>query len=115
MYCLLTKNLILSWHLNGLDPDLIRILDSIFSFFYSVYRSDLYLPLVLTILRLGHERTITYLGMTKQFTTPAFFDCLIANDLQYRMIPHEVVKNCNFATSFEGNIGLFVVFKSSWS
>ena len=60
----------------------------------SVYREDLYVPLILTILQYSHAHTVTYLGLTKQFMTPSFFESLSSHGLQYRMIPHAVIKSC---------------------
>ena len=79
----------------------------------SVYREDLYVPLILTILQYSHAHTVTYLGLTKQFMTPSFFESLSSHGLQYRMIPHAVIKSCAAVQdAVDENIGLFLVFRT---
>ena len=80
---------------------------------FSVYREDLYLPLILTILKYSHVHTVTYLGLTKQFMSPSFFECLRSHGLLYRMIPHAVIKSyAADQDAVDENIGLFLVFRA---
>jgi hypothetical protein len=72
---------------------------------YSVYREDLYTPLVRTLLDLMHANSICFLGSTKQFTTPVFFQLLTRHGLVYKKIPHGSM------SSSDENIGIFVIHR----
>jgi hypothetical protein len=72
---------------------------------YSVYKEDLYTPLVHTLLDLMHADSICFLGSTKQFTTPVFFQLLTRHGLVYKKIPHGSMP------SSDENIGIFVIHR----
>mmetsp|Transcript_7641 Transcript_7641/g.10843 ORF Transcript_7641/g.10843 Transcript_7641/m.10843 type:complete len:128 (-) Transcript_7641:350-733(-) len=73
-----------------------------------VYREDLYQPLISAILKYIHSRSVVFLGMTKQFTKPSFFELLVSSGLCYRMIPFEYL--CKSNDNLADNIGLFVLY-----
>lgn len=72
---------------------------------YSVYREDLYTPLVRTLLDLMHSDSICFLGSTKQFTTPVFFQLVNKYGLVYKKMPHGSMP------SSDENIGIFVIHR----
>ena len=102
-----------------------------------VYREDLFQPLITTLIAKSHEKTVIFLGITRQFATsaegPLFFDLLTENGYFYKKIPFESVvpdadPNPNLNPnpdptngtdlligardlSSDANIGIFVVYR----
>jgi len=52
-----------------------------------VYREDLYQPLIDTIRRLSTKETLVFLGLTRLFAKPVFFDLLHAQGIYYTRLP----------------------------
>jgi len=52
-----------------------------------VYREDLYQPLIDTLLRLSTKQTLIFLGLTRLFAKPVFFDLLHASGIYYTRLP----------------------------
>ena len=52
-----------------------------------VYREDLYQPLIDTILHLSTKQTLIFLGLTRLFARPVFFDLLHAHGIYYTRLP----------------------------
>jgi hypothetical protein len=56
-----------------------------------VYREDLYQPLVDTILRCSTKETIIFLGLTRLFAKPCFFDMLHSNGIYFTRLPEQAL------------------------
>ena len=55
----------------------------------SVYREDLYVPLIRTILGHMHASSLLILGLTRAFTKASFFTLISAHGLRYTRISEE--------------------------
>ena len=55
----------------------------------SVYRENLYVPLIRTILRHMHASSVLILGLTRAFTKGSFFTLMSAHGLRYTRISEE--------------------------
>lgn len=71
----------------------------------SVYREDLYLPLIKAIKQESHVNTLCFLRSTRQFTTPLFFRMLAEHGLTYKRLP---TQNMLYGSADE-SIGMFVI------
>ncbi len=83
------------------------------------------MPLIKTIAAHGHDRTVTFLGLTRDFATPAFFRLLLQYGFHYRKVPDatfaEIVtemkmNDANVASPPEfgdNNIAMFMLHRSS--
>lgn len=98
---------------------------------FSVYNEELFQPLIDCIQHNSHAHTITFLGLTRDFASPKFFDLLKDNDYYYRKIPdHAFVGSSSISednsqsnsVQFDENsawntpateerIGIFIVYK----
>jgi len=72
----------------------------------SVYREDLYLPLIQTIKQQSHRSTLCFLGSTRQFTKPHFFHLLEKNGLAYKKLPANLIAD----GALDNSIGMFVIY-----
>jgi hypothetical protein len=59
------------------------------TFSCSVYKEELYLPLIKTIIHFSHNETVIILGMSKSFISSKFFDYLDENQIFYEKIPNQ--------------------------
>ena len=78
----------------------------------SVYNESLYQPLLDAILNHSHENSVCFLGLSRDFSKPAFFSLLDAcSGLDYKKIPHATVADAlpHIKRDIE-NIGIFVVY-----
>lgn len=73
----------------------------------SVYREDLYLPLIQSIKLQSHRNTLCFIGCTRQFTKPLFFQMLEVHGLAYKKLPSGVLAD----GQLDESIGLFVIHK----
>lgn len=87
-----------------LDPRLSEPFDVILAL-ECVYREDLYLPLIRSIKRQCHADTICFLGSTRQFTKPSFFQLLAENGLAYKKLPADMLPG----HLIDPSIGMFVL------
>ena len=72
----------------------------------SVYREDLYLPLIETIKQQSHRSTLCFLGSTRQFTKPLFFHLLEKNGLAYKKLPSNLIAD----GVLDNSIGMFIIY-----
>lgn len=80
---------------------------------FSVYNESLYQPLLDAILNHSHANSVCFLGLSRDFSKPAFFALLDASGLDYKKIPHATVADAlpDISTVRDiGNIGIFVVY-----
>ena len=75
-------------------------------YIYSVYREDLYLPLIRAIKQQSHKQTLCFLGSTRQFTKPLFFHMLEQNGLGYKKLPVGLLQ----ASVLDESIGMFIIY-----
>lgn len=73
----------------------------------SVYREDLYEPLISALLSCSHEDSVIFLGLTRQFSKPRFFE-LLAAQFSYKLVPHEALPG-DYQAGSNTEIGLFVL------
>lgn len=59
---------------------------------YSVYKEELYLPLIQTILQFSHSETVVLLAMSKSFISSKFFDYCKELRINYEKLPAATVK-----------------------
>ncbi len=72
----------------------------------SVYREDLYLPLIRAIKQQSHKNTLCFLGSTRQFTKPSFFHMLEQNGLGYKKLPVGLLES----SVLDESIGIFIIY-----
>ena len=77
--------------------------------FECVYNSDLYIPLINAIDDISNMSTIIFLGLTRLFAKPTFFQLLRDRGFKYTMIPEESLPAEYGAEFIDNNVGLFVV------
>jgi hypothetical protein len=97
--------------LHHLQP-LLYLLSS-FPCYYSVYREELYDPLIRALDVVSHEQTVIFLGLTRIFAKPLFFERLRAGGFDYTLVPHECAPKQYRSETNNRDIGLFIVRKSS--
>lgn len=81
-----------------------------------VYWEDLFQALITTIRNKSHSKTVTFLGMTRQFATsnkgPVFFDLLSSSGFTYKKVPLLSVPPSSLeSVPVDENIGIFVVYR----
>ena len=80
---------------------------------FSVYKEELFEPLIKTILSKSHEETVTVLGMTRAFVSTKFFQLLRQYGLQYQKIPLSTLQDSGLNTKHDiAVIGFFFIQKS---
>ena len=77
--------------------------------FECVYKEELYEGLINSMSRLCHSNTIIFLGLTRSFSKPYFFNILSQRGFQYMLIPQECFEEQYGADFANGNLGLFVI------
>lgn len=83
------------------------------NFINSVYKEELFEPLIKTIASKSHENTITILGMTRAFVSPKFFELLRTYGFRYTKIPHATLQGSGLNTKHDiAVIGMFLLEKS---
>lgn len=87
------------------DPHLLAPFDVILAL-ECVYREDLYIPLIRTIKQQFHSKSVCFLGSTRQFTKPVFFQMLAENGLAYKKLPTDMLPQ----HSLDESIGMFVLY-----
>jgi hypothetical protein len=77
--------------------------------FECVYNEDLYAPLINALKISCHKASIVFLGLTRLFAKPSFFQMLLDNGFVYTMIPQESAP-LEYRNETNGrDIGLFVI------
>jgi hypothetical protein len=74
----------------------------------SVYREELYEPLIQSLKLLCHKESIILLGLTRSFAKPSFFSVMRSHGLNYSMIPMEALPQTYYSETAGSNVGLFV-------
>jgi SAM-dependent methyltransferase len=75
-----------------------------------IYREFLYQPLIEAFKAVCRPTTVIFLGLTRHFAKPAYFDQLEAAGFDYRMVPHEVtLAPAKLREGGSRDVGLFVV------
>ena len=75
-----------------------------------IYREFLYQPLIDTFKAVCRPATVIFLGLTRHFAKPAFFDQLDAAGFDYRQLPHEVtLAPAKLREGGSRDVGLFVI------
>ncbi len=69
----------------------------------SVYKEELYLPFIRTLVACSTKQSIIFLGMTRDFLNPHFFD-LLNNYFTYTLLPYESISYHHD----KYNIGIFI-------
>jgi hypothetical protein len=77
--------------------------------FECVYNEDLYIPLINAIDDISTMSTVIFLGLTRLFTKPKFFQLLRGRGFKYTMIPEESLPEEYGAEFIDNNVALFVV------
>lgn len=86
-------------------------------FVVSVYKEELYLPLLRTILFFMHSESEVILGMSKSFMSPRFFDICKELRINYEKLPAASVKSIFIGSNMYpnlqdlDNIGIFSLSK----
>lgn len=79
--------------------------------FECVYREDLFIPLIESIDAVSHSNTIIFLGLTRLFAKPCFFQLLTKYMFKYTMIPKNNF-NSKYSNEYESrDVALFVLHK----
>lgn len=77
-----------------------------------VYKETLYEALLDIIVHCSSRHTVTFLGLTRQFTKPRFFSLCAERHLLYTLVPHEALPpGCGDATGGR-DCGLLVLRKA---
>jgi len=79
--------------------------------FECVYREDLYLPLINALSATSHEGSYIFLGLTRLFIKPYFFDLLKQHGFSYQMIPQESLPLEYQEQTSGRDVGLFILRK----
>jgi hypothetical protein len=109
-----SEPLILSLSLNGATLPPLSPLRSPLSFLppsslaVSVYREELYEPLIECLKLLCHEESVILLGLTRSFAKPDFFHLMRAHGLRYTMVPMEALPASYYTETAGSNVGLFL-------
>jgi hypothetical protein len=74
----------------------------------SVYREELYEPLIECLKLLCHEESVILLGLTRSFAKPDFFHLMRAHGLRYTMVPMEALPASYYTETAGSNVGLFL-------
>ena len=97
----------LDWQDCRLDPyDVVLI-------FECVYNESLYDPLIQSLDQLFSETTVGFLGLTRLFAKPSFFDKLLNAGFVYTMVPEESLPAKYSDDLAYRDVGLFVVRRVS--
>jgi hypothetical protein len=95
--------LISSLSSNGRSPITCRLSHTL-----SVYREELYEPLINSLKLLCHEESVILLGLTRSFAKPNFFHLMRAHGLRYTMVPMEALPVSYYSDTAGSNVGLFI-------
>lgn len=74
----------------------------------SVYREELYEPLIRSLKLLCHQDSVILLGLTRSFAKPHFFRLMRSHGLKYTMVPMEALPETYYSETAGSNVGLFV-------
>jgi hypothetical protein len=77
---------------------------------FSVYREDLYLPLINTLYSCSHSNSVIFLGLTRQFSKPLFFEVL-RKSFTFTLVPQHALSTAYGVGSGNEEIGLFILQK----
>jgi SAM-dependent methyltransferase len=92
----------------GGDEKRLGSFDIIFAF-ECVYKEELYVPFINALLESSHSSTVIFLGLTRIFAKPLFFDVLKSSGFVYTMVPQEALPE-GFGNDTTGrDVGLFIV------
>lgn len=73
---------------------------------YSLYKEELYEPLIRAMLRTSHAQSVFFLGVTRAFVKPRFFALLTAHGFTYRKMPANKLAD---HMPYDPSTGMFVV------
>lgn len=77
-------------------------------YYYSVYREELYEPLVKSLQLLCKKDSVIFLGLTRLYAKPSFFRLLRLYGFKYTMIPMEALPEAYYSQTAGSDVGLFV-------
>jgi hypothetical protein len=78
----------------------------------SVYKVELYGLLVTALNAVAHENTVIFLGLTRLFAKPRFFELLVQGGFKYTMVPQECMPPQYGSETNGRDVGLFIVSKA---
>ncbi len=84
----------------------------------SVYRENLYEPLIRTIEAKSHSNTKIFLGMTRAFVSPKFFQLLEKHNFVYRKVSKQMIEHSRLHNKRKHDttlIGIFMIEKSPFT
>lgn len=76
--------------------------------YISVYREELYEPLIKSLQCLCKKESIILLGLTRLYAKPSFFHLLRLHGFKYTMIPMEALPENYYSKTAGSDVGLFL-------
>ena len=84
---------------------------------YSVYKEELFIPLIDTLEAKGHENSIAILGITRAFAKESFVDMLRARGFRYKKIPtSSMILSPNHSAAHDlSEIAIIIITRSPYT